>query len=93
MSLLSTIRGKTILIAETGAEILDQMFGLKSYAEIAEPWMKITKTPQNIITFGLCTEKVDFQLKNKPGYKSTIIFELILRLLYTSSLAAKCYSC
>lgn len=54
--------------------------------------MKITKTPQNIITSGLCTEKVDFQLKNKPGYKSTIIFELILWLVYTSSLAAKRYS-
>lgn len=38
---------------ETGAEILDQMFGLKSYIEIAKPQAKITKTPQNIITSGL----------------------------------------
>lgn len=65
MALLPTIRGNTILIMETGAEILDQMFGWKSYVEIAEPQMKITKTPQNIITSGLYTGKVDFQLKNK----------------------------
>lgn len=65
MSLLPTIRGKTILIVEIGTEILDQMFGLKSYAEIAEPQMKITKAPQNIVTSGLYTEKLDFQLKDK----------------------------
>lgn len=53
---------------ETGAEMLDQM-SEELHWEIAEPQTEITKTPQNIITSGSHTWKIQvFNWKKTSAY-------------------------